>query len=66
MHSGEDDMKRHREKMTIDGPRRQTTLVVQCFKLHASNAEVIGSIMECGTEIPHAARCGQRIKEINR
>ena len=48
-------MKRHREKMTIDGPRRQTSLVVQCFKLHASNAEVMGSILGQGTEITYAA-----------
>ena len=37
-----------------------TSLVVQWFRLHASNAGVMGSIPGWGTKIPHASMCGQK------
>ena len=39
-----------------------TSLAVQWLRLHPSNAGGAGSIPGWGTEIPHAAWCGQKIK----
>ena len=40
----------------------ETSLIVQWWKLHATNAEGVGSIPGGGTKISHATGHGQRIK----
>ena len=42
------------------------SLAVQWLRLQVSNAGCTGSIPPQGTEIPHAAQCGQKIKEKKR
>ena len=37
-----------------------TSLVIQWFRLHASNAGGVGSIPGWGTNIPHAVEHGQK------
>ena len=39
-----------------------TSLAVQWLRLRAANAGGMDSIPGRGTKIPHAARCGQKIK----
>ena len=38
----------------------RTSLVVQWFRLHASNAGDMGLILSWGTRIPHAVWLGQK------
>ena len=38
-----------------------TSLAVQWVRLHAANAEGMGSIPGQGTKIPHAVKCSQKI-----
>ena len=41
----------------------ETSLAVQWLRLHAPNAQGIGSIPGWGTKIPHAVLCGQKKKK---
>ena len=41
----------------------RTSLMVQWLRCHVSNAVDVGSIPGWGTNIPHATRCGQKIKK---
>ena len=45
---------------------KQTLLVAQWLRLHASNARGIGSIPGHGTKSPHAVWCGQKRKKKNK
>ena len=40
-----------------------TSLVVQRLRLSAPTAGGVGSISGWGTKIPHASRCGQKVKK---
>ena len=46
--------------------REQGSLAFQWFRLHASTAGGTGLIPGWGTKIPHATRCGQKLKKLKR
>ena len=41
----------------------ETSLMVQWLRIHAFIPEVMGSIQDQGTKIPHAVQCGQKINK---